>query len=142
MPRKRPAAKSRQSSHAAPPAAAPTAPARVRRPPPYIRCLERTGRIAVWQVDGAFVRKEIEGELGAFGHHYSFSVIPRNEIWIDAEQEPDEQPLLIRQAIIERRLMARGMDYESARTVAVAEERRQRMKSATGPDAPGSPGTP
>lgn len=140
MPRKRAVRKSRQSSHAAPPvltapalavsALAPPAHARARRPPPYIQCLQRTGRVAVWQVDGAYVRKQIDSELGAFGHHYSFSAIPRNEIWIDAEQAAGDQPLLIRQAAIERRLMARGMDYEAARTVAIAEERHQRMKSA------------
>jgi hypothetical protein len=141
VPRKRPPGKSRQTPHAAPPA-----PARVRRPPPYIQCLQRTGRVAVWQVDGAYVRKHIDGEFGAFGHHYSFSAIPRNEIWLDVEKERGEtreeeeertQPLLIRHATIERRLMARGMDYEAARTVAIAEERRERMKSATaGPDIP------
>jgi hypothetical protein len=141
VPRKRPLRKSRQSPHAAPPA-----PARVRRPPPYIQCLQRTGRVAVWQVDGVYVRKNIDGEFGVFGHHYSFSAIPRNEIWLDVAQEPGErreepgemeQPLLMRHAIIERRLMARGMDYEAARTVAIAEERRERMKAATvGPDIP------
>ena len=47
----------------------------------------------------------------------------------NAEQTPDEQQLLIAHATIERRLMARGMDYEAARTVAIAEERRQRLKS-------------
>ncbi len=100
--------------------------------------------MAVWHVNGAYVRKRIDGDFGAFGHHYSFSAIPRDEIWIDAEtgeageekRERDE-PLLIRQAGIERRLMARGMDYEAARTVAIAEERRERIKSATAePDIP------
>jgi hypothetical protein len=146
VPRKRAVRKSRQSSHAAPPAQAPLAHAppahpRPRRPPPYIQCLQRTGRVAVWQVDGAYVRKQIDSELGAFGHHYSFSAIPRNEIWIDAEQSPGDQPLLIRQAAIERRLMARGMDYEAARTVAIAEERHQRMKSTGSDDSGGSEGT-
>jgi hypothetical protein len=156
VPRKPAVRKSRQSSHAAPLAPAPPAHAtpahatpahatpahpRPRRPPPYIQCLQRTGRVAVWQVDGAYVRKQIDSELGAFGHHYSFSAIPRNEIWIDAEQSPGDQPLLIRQATIERRLMARGMDYEAARTVAIAEERHQRMKSAGSDDSGGSEGT-
>lgn len=154
MPRKRPPGKSRQSPHGAPPApsrsavtrntpsrnaparSAParnapsrSAVARARRPPPYIQCLQRSGRIAAWQVDGAYVRRNIDAEFGASGHHYSFGAVPRNEIWIDAEQGPDEQQLLIAHAIIERRLMARGMDYEAARAVAIAEERRQRLKS-------------
>ena len=140
MPRKRPPGKSRQSPRGAPPAPSRSAPsrsapsrsvaARARRPPPYIQCLQRSGRIAAWQVDGAYVRGNIDAEFGASGHHYSFGAIPRNEIWIDAEQTPDEQPLLIAHAAIERRLMARGMDYEAARTVAIAEERRQRLKPA------------
>jgi hypothetical protein len=141
VPPKRPLRKSRQSPRTAPPA-----PARVRRPPPYIQCLQRTGRVAVWQVDGAYVRKNIDAEFGVFGHHYSFSPIPRNEIWLDAEDEKGEggeekgeetQQVLIRRGVIERRLMARGMDYEAARSVAIAEERRERMKAATvGPDIP------
>ena len=101
---------------------------RARRPPPYIQCIQRSGRIAAWQVDGAYVRGNIDAEFGVAGHHYSFSTIPRNEIWIDAEQGRDEQQLLIAQAAIDRRLMARVMDYEAAHTVAIAEERRQRLK--------------
>lgn len=143
VPRKRPPGKSRQSPRGAPPAPPRSAPsrkarspsaasrgavARARRPPPYIQCLQRSGRIAAWQVDGAYVRGNIDAEFGASGHHYSFGAIPRNEIWVDAEQTPDEQQLLIAQATIERRLMTRGMDYEAARTVAIAEERRQRLQ--------------
>jgi len=109
-------------------AVARSAVARARRPPPYIQCLQRSGRLAVWQVDGAYVRGNIDADFGAFGHHYSFGAIPRNEIWIDAEQGPDERQLLIAHATTERRLMARGMDYEAAHTVAIAEERRQRRR--------------
>jgi hypothetical protein len=127
VPRKRAPGKSRQSPHPAPPA--PSRGARARRPPPYIQCIQRSGRVAAWQVDGAYVRGNIDAEFGVAGHHYSFSAIPRNEIWIDAEQGTDEQQLLIAQAAIERRLMARGMDYEAARTVAITEERRLRLKS-------------
>jgi hypothetical protein len=134
VPRKRALGKSRQSPHGAPPApsrgaATHSGAPRARRPPPYIQCLQRSGRLAAWQVDGAYVRGNIDAEFGTFGHHYSFGAIPRNEIWIDAEQGPEEQQLLIAHATIERRLMARGMDYEAARTVAIAEERRQRLKS-------------
>lgn len=94
------------------------------RPPPYVRLLRRSGSIAIWQVDGAFVRKNIAAEFGNFGHHYSFGEIPRDEVWLDAEQQLDEEQFFIRRAVTERRLMARGMDYEAARAVAIAEERR------------------
>jgi hypothetical protein len=102
---------------------------RVRRPPPYVRCLERIGRLGVWLVDGAYVRETADDGFGAFGHHFSYTAIPRNEIWLEVEMTPDEQRGLLRHALIERRLMARGMDYEAARTMAIAEERRTRAKA-------------
>lgn len=83
----------------------------------------------MWQVDGSYVRKNIDEEFSNFGHHFSISEIPRNEIWLDVEKEPDEQRFFLRHALTERRLMAKGMDYEAARTVAVAEERRMRVKA-------------
>jgi len=84
----------------------------------------------VWQVDGAYVRKHIDAEFADFGHHYSFAAIPRNEVWLDVEKGPEEQQAFIRHAATERRLMALGMDYESARTLAIAGARRARVTSS------------
>jgi hypothetical protein len=95
--------------------------------PPYIRCLERRGPLAVWSVDGAYVRKNIDEEFSNFGHHYSVSSIPRHEIWIDQETDADEQRFFIRHAVVERRLMAAGKDYHTARAAANREERRMRV---------------
>jgi hypothetical protein len=94
-----------------------------------VRRLERIGRLGVWLVDGAYVRETMDDGFGAFGHHFSYSAIPRNEIWLEIETAPDEQRYLLRHALTERRLMARGMDYEAARTMAIAEERRTRAKA-------------
>ena len=105
--------------------------ARGRRPPPYVRLIDEAGSVGVWLVDGSYVRKNIDKEFGNVGHHYSVSAIPRDEVWLDIEQVPDEQQFLLRHALIERRLMARGMDYESARTVAIAEERKMRIKAGS-----------
>jgi hypothetical protein len=125
---------SRTASRASTPKARPsTAKAKgagrgARRPPPYVRLIERAGSVRVWLVDGSYVRKNIDEEFTNFGHHFSISAIPRDEIWLDIEQVPDEQQFFVRHALIERRLMARGMDYEAARTVAIAEERKMRLK--------------
>jgi hypothetical protein len=85
--------------------------------------------VSVWLVDGSYVRKNIDEEFTNFGHHFSIASIPRDEIWLDIEQVPDEQQFFVHHALIERRLMARGMDYEAARTVAIAEERKMRLKA-------------
>ncbi len=84
----------------------------------------------MWLVDGSYVRKNIDKEFGNFGHHFSVASIPRDEIWLDVEQLPEQQQFFVHHALIERRLMARGMDYEAARTVAIAEERKMRSRSA------------
>jgi len=91
-----------------------------------VRLLTRAGSVAVWLVDGSFVRATIDKDFGAFGHHYSHPTIVRQEVWVDAENTADDPESVGRRALMERRLMARGMDYEAARTVAVAEERKLR----------------
>jgi hypothetical protein len=102
---------------------------RGRRPPPYVRLIEQAASVGVWLVDGSYVRKNIDEEFSNFGHHYSIASIPRDEVWLDIEQVPDEQRFFVHHALIERRLMARGMDYEAARTVAIAEERKMRVRA-------------
>jgi len=101
--------------------------ARTRRPPPYVRCLERRGVLAVWVVDGAYVRKNIDEELSNFAHHLSTPEVRKNEIWIDEETDPDEQRFFIHHAVVERRLMQRGLNYDAARKRANAEERKLRV---------------
>jgi hypothetical protein len=101
---------------------------RVRRPPPYIRSVARTKSVAVWLVDGSYVRATIDEDFGEYGHHYSNPPIPRQEVWLDVESIDELPQLAARRALIERRLMARGMDYEAARAVAMAQERRRQDK--------------
>ncbi|HTY57766.1 MAG TPA: hypothetical protein VMF59_03075, partial [Bacteroidota bacterium] len=61
-----------------------------RRGAPYIRKAEQRGRIAVWIVDGTYVRTNIDEEFTNYGQHYGFDFIPANEFWIDREGKPDE----------------------------------------------------
>ena len=97
------------------------------RRPPYVLCLERRGPLAVWLVDGSYVRKNIDEEFSNFAHHYSLSEIPKNEIWIDQETDQDEQRFFVHHAVLERRLMRDGADYDTARRAANREERRLRV---------------
>jgi hypothetical protein len=69
----------------------------------------------------------VDEEFSNFGHHYSFTKIPKNEIWIDQETHPDEQRFFIGHAVVERRLLRTGMDYEKARRLANRAERTMRV---------------
>ena len=100
-----------------------------KRAPYYITCLARRGPLSIWLVDGAYVRKNVDEEFSNFGHHYSFSEIPKREIWIDEETDPDEQRFFIHHSIVERRMMASGKTYDQARVQANKEERRMRADS-------------
>jgi hypothetical protein len=99
------------------------------RKPPYVACVRHRGPVGIWLVDGAYVRKNIDEEFSNFGHHFSASEIPRDEIWLDKEADPDEQRFFIRHALEERRLMLEGKSYDVARRAACAAERRMRAKS-------------
>ena len=100
---------------------------RTKRPAPYIRRLERRGTVTVWLVDGAEVRKNIDIEFSNFGSSYTIDEIPPNEIWIDAETDPDEQRFFIAQALLERKLRNAGTDADQARQTANHAERRLRV---------------
>lgn len=97
--------------------------------PPYIKRLQHDGVVAVWQVDGDYIRRNIDEEFSNFGHHYSFSEIPADEIWLDQEAHPDEQRFFIEHALVERRLMAEGKDYDTARIAADRVEREMRSRA-------------
>jgi len=99
------------------------------RKPPYVACVRHRGPVGIWLVDGAYVRKNIDEEFSNFGHHFSASEIPRDEIWLDKEADPDEQRFFIRHALEERRLMLQGKSYDVARLAACAAERAMRAKS-------------
>ena len=99
------------------------------RPMPYVELLEQRGPVSVWRVDGAYVRRNIDEEFSNFGHHYSYSAIPKNEVWLDQEGVPDEQRFFLHHAWVERALMARGKNYDAARQEANREERHMRVRA-------------
>lgn len=100
-----------------------------KRAPYYIGCLSRRGPLSIWLVDGAYIRKNINDEFSNFGHHYSTPEIPKREIWLDKETDPDEQRFFTHHALVERRLMLRGKTYDEARHQANKEERQMRANS-------------
>lgn len=96
---------------------------------PYIKKIDQIGPLAVWIVDGQYVRKNIDEEFTNFGQHFRFRFIPMHEFWIDKEHGVGEEQFFIDHMLVEHRLMIGGMPYDKALTKADAIERRERQKS-------------
>jgi hypothetical protein len=96
---------------------------------PYLKKLAQRGKVSVWLVDGAWVRTNVEQEWDNYGHHYADSFIPENEIWLDVQAHPDEQKFFVTHCLVERRLLARGVDEEIARQKANEADIEERKKA-------------
>lgn len=94
----------------------------------YIKMLETIGNINVWEVDGAYIRAEVDPDFTNFGQHYRFNFIPKNEFWLDKEKRPDERIFFIHHLLVEHRLMQAGANYEEALEKADKVETRERSK--------------
>ena len=97
---------------------------------PYLRKLEEVGEFKVWEVDGMFVRNNLNREFTNFGQHFRFPFIPKHQFWIDKENAPGEKQFFIDHMLTEWHLMDGGTDYDTAITKADAREKRERKKSA------------
>lgn len=97
---------------------------------PYIRKLETMDEFEVWEVDGMYVRNNLNREFTNFGQHFRFPFIPKHEFWIDKENTPGELPYYVDHMIVEWSLMNQGSDYDTAITKADRREQGERKKSA------------
>lgn len=97
---------------------------------PYLRKLEDVGDFEVWEVDGMYVRNQLNREFTNFGQHFRFPFIPKHQFWIDKENSPGEMPYYVDHMIIEWNLMNQGIDYDTAITKADKQEQKERKKSA------------
>ena len=97
--------------------------------PPYLRKIEDIGKLAVWIVDGAYIRGHIDEEFTNFGQHYRYPYIPVNEFWLDQEAHDDERQFFIDHLLVEHRLMAKGVPYDQALVEADRQERKVRRRA-------------
>jgi len=96
---------------------------------PYVRLFGRAGGTAVWIVDGPYVREHLDEEFTNFGQHYGFRFIPKDEFWLDDQNAPGEEPFFVAHLLVERRLMAGGLDYDPA--LDEADKAEQAIRDAT-----------
>lgn len=98
-------------------------------PAPYLGKIGQRGKIAIWIVDGTYVRTHLDEEFTNYGQHGAFNCIPENEFWLDKEASPDEQTFFIDHLLVEHRLMAKGVSYDDALVAADSAERAERKKA-------------
>lgn len=97
---------------------------------PYLKLYRQVAHFKVYIVDGKYVRDCFDEEFTNFGQHCRFRFIPKDEFWIDKEYSyKHEIQYYIDHLLVENRLMAKGMDYNSALKKADHVERRERHKS-------------
>lgn len=77
-------------------------------------------------VDGTHVRDHHDSDFtqGGNGHRYRF--VPKGELWIDCQIDPDEWPLIAFHECVEVEYMKLGWDYDRAHTAAKKLEGRFR----------------
>ena len=95
----------------------------------YLKKIGQRGKIKIWLVDGAAIRRDLDPEFPNFGQHFRFNFIPEYEFWIDREAVPDERRFFIDHLLTEWRLMKKGVSYSEATDIADTKERSERIKS-------------
>jgi hypothetical protein len=95
----------------------------------HIVKVDQRGDLAVWIVDGTYIRGHIDEEFTNFGQHFRYSYVPPKELWVDKEAEHDEQQFFIDHLMTEYKLMRKGMPYAQALTQADTRERIERRRS-------------
>jgi hypothetical protein len=97
--------------------------------PAYIRKADQRGDIAVWIVDGSYVRGHVDEEFTNFGQHYRYPYIPMKEFWIDQEARQDEHVFFVEHLLVEFQLMQKGVAYDQALLEADRRERQERRRA-------------
>ncbi|MCX6746611.1 MAG: hypothetical protein NTU63_00565 [Candidatus Pacearchaeota archaeon] len=81
----------------------------------HIKLLKKYSKtIMVWIVDGKIIRDLFFIDFTEGGHDKVYPFIPKNEVWIDDDVNQREVKFILLHELHERRLMAKGMDYDSA----------------------------
>jgi len=75
--------------------------------------------VKVWIIDGELVRDKYYVDFTAGGHDLVYGkrigqFMPNNEIWLDDDNHPNEQKLILLHELHERNLMTKGMNYNNA----------------------------
>ena len=95
----------------------------------YVKKINTAGDSAVWLVDGALIRKEINENFVKCAGNNQFNFVPKNELWIDEDLDPKEYHYFIDRFIYEQELMDSGKNYAKADKKADEFEKEERQNS-------------
>ena len=56
----------------------------------YIKKIKNANNYDIWLVNGGYIRKNINENFVEYDHHLNHSFVPKNELWVDNETNPDE----------------------------------------------------
>lgn len=101
---------------------------RIKTIPKFVLRKECRKGLIIKYVDGSIVRRYIDPKFVLGGHDFVYDYIPREEVWIDNCQGKKEIKYTIIHEIHERNLMKKGMSYDSAHDLALAAEKKARIK--------------
>jgi len=59
------------------------------------KLIDKYGDLEIWEIDGEKLRREKDIEFTNYGIWPDFSYIPKNELWLDVEKNPDERQFFI-----------------------------------------------
>jgi len=73
---------------------------------------EYSGKVRVWIINGELVRGIFYVDFTEGGHDKVYSFIPRNEVWLDDDVNPDERKFILLHELHERNLMPEHHDIK------------------------------
>lgn len=91
--------------------------------------ISKNNNYAIWLVDGASIRKDINENFVEYGDSNLFSFIPKNQLWIDEDLDPKEYHYFINRFVYERKLLTSGKKYEKAEKKSDVFEKKERLSS-------------
>ncbi|MBI1872128.1 hypothetical protein HYS10_01780 [Candidatus Collierbacteria bacterium] len=59
------------------------------------KLIDKYGNLEIWEIDGEKLRSEKDIEFTNYGMWPDFGYIPKNELWLDVEKNPDERQFFI-----------------------------------------------
>ena len=93
------------------------------------KLIEKYGDLEVWEVDGEKIREKLDIEFPNFAMWPDFDYIPKNELWLDVEKDPDERQFFIDHMLAQWIVLKSGRDNAEAVNKAYRVERSERRKA-------------
>jgi hypothetical protein len=82
--------------------------------------------LTVYLVNGTYIRNHFDSDFSQGGNGFRYRWIPRREIWIDDQINPEDHPFIIFHECEEVELMRSGMSYDRAHNIAKRREDKLR----------------